>query len=464
MQGAQQERLLRIGVVHNNQVIEERFVRGQGNLMVGRDRGNVIVLPGADSPASVKLFESRGATYALCFGKQSGGRVDLGNGPESLDALIESGRAKKKGDQWTVDLPDTARGRVTFGSVVVLFQVVEAPQVDAKVPLVTLARNGLLYRMDWPAKYIFGAIFLLFGGSAVTADVWWELTGKYFWHPFGEEAEVYGALRVEVAQKKPEKKPVKAVVDTKPIDTFKTPEAKKEEKAAAEKAAPDKNKGSSVASRESRRTKMTAEVRQKTFLSGLGGGAGDGTRKAINDPSLAGAFESFGDGTAMGPGTGQGPGAGGPQAAGDGGARYKTLTAGEVGGGRLATSNVKTEEKTADSEVKVKAHVRDGSLTGQQGTGKIDKDAVAKVFARRKNAIQYCYEKALQRDSTVHGKIAIRFTIGPAGRITAISATENSTGVPAIADCIIDKVQSWRFDPVEGGSVTFNYPFVLDAK
>ncbi|HRE90924.1 MAG TPA: AgmX/PglI C-terminal domain-containing protein, partial [Myxococcota bacterium] len=154
---------------------------------------------------------------------------------------------------------------------------------------------------------------------------------------------------------------------------------------------------------------------------------------------------------------------GGPEAeaAGDG-QRYKTLSAGETGAGRIETAQVKTSDKT--NEVKINARVRDGSVSGQEGAGQIDKDSVARVFSRRKSAIKYCYERALKLNSNIKGKVVIRFTIGTAGRITSVQATQNTTGDPGIADCIIEKVQGWRFDPPSGGSVTFSYPFLLDTK
>ena len=86
------------------------------------------------------------------------------------------------------------------------------------------------------------------------------------------------------------------------------------------------------------------------------------------------------------------------------------------------------------------------------------------MFSRRKGAIKYCYEKSLKVNPKLRGKVTIRFTIGPAGRITKIDVAENSTGDSSIAQCIVGKVKGWRFEPPQGGSVTFSYPFLLDTK
>ena len=152
-----------------------------------------------------------------------------------------------------------------------------------------------------------------------------------------------------------------------------------------------------------------------------------------------------------------------PVAAGKSGdGAYKRLGKGEGGSGtRIATKPVKTTEKK--TEKKLDLRIGGGTVSGKSGTGKIDKSQVQKVFSRRKGAIKYCYEKALKKNSSVKGKVTIRFTIGPAGRITSASVAANTTGDSAIGQCIVGKVKSWRFPPPEGGSATFSFPFVLST-
>ncbi|MFO0750095.1 MAG: AgmX/PglI C-terminal domain-containing protein [Myxococcota bacterium] len=460
---APREKLLRIGVIHDKRVVEERFIRGQGDVTFGADASNVVQLAGMGAPPTLKLFESRGpGRYTLVFEKGIDGRIDLGQAPETFAELIQSGKAKKRGNAYTVDLSDTSRGRVVVGAVVILFQFVDAPPSDRSA-LTQVLKGGLLYKMDWPYRYILGAVFLVMGGSGLSAHVWWIITGQYYHNPFGSEEEAYASLRVEMKPEKKKKETQTVKVEAPAIKAEPSPSADQKKAQEAAKAPGPKNgrdKAGPV-SRETRRAKLAEGVRSKTFLGALGSGTGDG-RPVVHDSNYAAAFD-FAEGGAAAQANGGFNGGPTAAAGGDGG-RYKTLNQNDVGGGRLETTTAKTEEKTADSEVKIKANVRDGSISGQEGTGKIDKDSVARVFSRRKGAIKYCYENALRVDQNLKGKVTIRFTIGPAGRITSISAAGNTTGNSAVADCIIDKVQGWRFDPPDNGSVTFSYPFLLDTK
>ena len=219
------------------------------------------------------------------------------------------------------------------------------------------------------------------------------------------------------------------------------------------------------ASPEARRTKLREGVRQKTFLNVLGGEgqAGDGALPVGRETQYADAFTDV-EAPYAANGESDGLAPPGPADGGEDGPAYKTLSKEDRGGEGIETRNVTTEDKGAAQEAAVKANVRTGSLGEEGGLGKIDNNAVAAVFSRRKGAIKACYEKELRRNAGLKGRITLRFTIGTSGRITNIDVSQNTTGDDAIASCIIDKVQSWKFDPPSGGAVTFTYPFILEAR
>ena len=109
----------------------------------------------------------------------------------------------------------------------------------------------------------------------------------------------------------------------------------------------------------------------------------------------------------------------------------------------------------------LKFKVMQGKLK-MRGSGKLDGGSIKEVFKKRMKAIKYCYEKALKKNDSIKGKVKIKFTIGTAGRVTAIKVTKNTTKDKGVADCIKGKVKSWRFPKPEGGEVTVSYPFLLD--
>ena len=152
-----------------------------------------------------------------------------------------------------------------------------------------------------------------------------------------------------------------------------------------------------------------------------------------------------------------------PEAAGDGegGGSYRRLASEGRHSGDIRTGHVATARKTESDEVRVRVRVGGGRLGRKSGTGQIDKQSVASVFRRRKRAIRRCYERSLRSSPGAEGKVTIQFTIGPAGRITNILVTEDTTGVSSIASCIVGRVRGWRFDPPDRGSVTFSKAFIL---
>jgi len=206
-------------------------------------------------------------------------------------------------------------------------------------------------------------------------------------------------------------------------------------------------------------------VRSATLLRYLGSnddgssGLGPNTLKnGVDGERLADAWDTTGDVRSAKDGEAGGF-QGGPKRGGSGRGSYARISGKDVGGKRLGRGKV-GGTKRGGNERKIKLRIG-GSLGNAVGLGKVDRGQVAKIFRRRKSAIQYCYRKALNRNPSVQGKISVQFTIGPMGRITSIRVVSNTTQDSSMEQCIVGKVRTWRFPKPQGGSVTFQYPFVL---
>ncbi|MCB9734514.1 MAG: AgmX/PglI C-terminal domain-containing protein [Deltaproteobacteria bacterium] len=463
--------------------MEERLLRKHGDVSIGQSPKNTFAVPNPALPKSFTLFEAKtNGTYALVFERGMEGRVDIGGEePMSLAELVQSKRVTKKGSKYVLPLTATEKGKVTFGNVMLLFQFVDAPPVMPRPQLPAAARGGIASQLEWPLVYILMTSFLVLGGSGAGLDYWWKETGQYMARQYDHQGDrIYDQLKAEVRlerekkeEEKPpeEEKPEEAKTEEKTEEPTEVPDIKPEppKQKTPTKTANTEKKPMTAAERAANREKLTAKVRTSTFLHVLGSDSGDGGPGALNTlnngvhaANLDKAFDLPGGVTEATDGSSTF--VGGPSAATGEGDRYKSLSKAEAGGEHIATQAVKTDSKDERGEIKVRANVGGGAVTGQTGTGQIDKSAVARVFSRRKGAIKYCYEKALKGNPNLRGKVTIRFTIGSAGRITDISASGNTTGNSEIASCIIDKVRGWRFDPPSGGSVTFSYPFLLDTK
>ncbi len=97
----------------------------------------------------------------------------------------------------------------------------------------------------------------------------------------------------------------------------------------------------------------------------------------------------------------------------------------------------------------------------EPSTGFLRPEDVRRVVNQRIAAIRMCYERRLQHDRTLQGRVTVRFTIAPAGVVTAAEATENTLADPAVGACIAATFRRFRFPSPEGGSATFSFPFVL---
>jgi TonB family protein len=153
--------------------------------------------------------------------------------------------------------------------------------------------------------------------------------------------------------------------------------------------------------------------------------------------------------------------------AGETGSSLRTL-ADSAGGGkvaditaiRVAQADVDLESESA-KETKVKGKAKAGAGEEVGGTGLLDAAEVARVVKSRITAIQMCYQKGLNKNYGLEGKIKVRFTIGTSGRVTKASIEENTLGDPEVGACVLDKVQSFAFSKPEGGSVDYVFPFVF---
>ncbi len=479
-------KLLRIGVLNegDRERVDERLIHVPMDVTIGTAGSNTFVVKGPKASRARKVFElNADGSYTLLFDRDTTGKVDLGGDPQDLQALATASQTERRGGKLALQLPVGVRGRVAVDGFVLLFQFVDAPKplLGGVGPMPGL-RASISAQIDWPFAYVMALAFLLLGGTTSVVEYWWNETGQYYFQPLQEgKSKLYELIRAEVvkaeAKKEEPEKPKEDEAEKEAekeakADAAKDPAPAPEKarpKAAAVKQAAQARAVSTAGDRAKDRAKVVAAVKQKTFLHVLGtrgggiGGERDTLGAGINRAAIDNAFDAAGGVTTGERGTGALAAAGGPTAVADdgGSGRYKGLSADETGGTRIGTNtNVSTGDKGPD-EAKINARVGGGTLSGQGGSGKIDGAVVTSVFSRRKGAIKSCYESALKVNAALKGKVTIKFTIGPAGRITDISVTDNSTGDAGIGSCIVDKVRSWKFDPPEGGSVTFSYPFIL---
>ncbi|MDF1563513.1 MAG: AgmX/PglI C-terminal domain-containing protein [Deltaproteobacteria bacterium] len=94
--------------------------------------------------------------------------------------------------------------------------------------------------------------------------------------------------------------------------------------------------------------------------------------------------------------------------------------------------------------------------------GGLDKEVIARIVRRHQNEIKYCYERELQKDPNLYGKIAILWIIDATGAVAKATVAQTTMGNSEVENCIITRVKRWRFpQPKGGGIVQVTYPWIF---
>jgi hypothetical protein len=103
---------------------------------------------------------------------------------------------------------------------------------------------------------------------------------------------------------------------------------------------------------------------------------------------------------------------------------------------------------------------------GQEATftGSIDKEAIRRVIQQHKAEIRFCYDRELQKNPGLAGKVSIGWNITEQGTVKAAAIDNNDLGSAAVGNCIVNKLKTWGFPPappdVEAHVI---YPFVFSS-
>jgi hypothetical protein len=102
-------------------------------------------------------------------------------------------------------------------------------------------------------------------------------------------------------------------------------------------------------------------------------------------------------------------------------------------------------------------------VTGGQGesfSGTIDREAIRRVLKANERTIRTCYERQLNRNPDLFGKLVLTWDIADGGRALNVHVGSNELGNKEVADCIMDRLKTWKFpDPPANQTVEVSYPW-----
>ncbi|MEQ1877255.1 MAG: AgmX/PglI C-terminal domain-containing protein, partial [Bdellovibrionia bacterium] len=267
----------------------------------------------------------------------------------------------------------------------------------------------------------------------------------------------------------PKEKKTKDALKGAASDAPPSPVKKEEKKLTAAKPGPTTGitKGSGEKKPTKVETKVAAapappkpkDVTKEGLLSVFGkSGTMAALKKTSNESgALAGAAQEATGSAAQGAGTTPGLG-------------MKDIGAGGNGTATVGISGVKTKGKGGGTSGygvgtlgdKDRASVDVGGGAGESFTGNIDKEGIRRVIIANQRQIKDCYERGLNRDPSLHGKVVLEWEIGDRGRVLSAKVKSSTLGSPVVEQCMVGRLKTWIFpEPPNDQVAVVAYPFVF---
>jgi hypothetical protein len=92
---------------------------------------------------------------------------------------------------------------------------------------------------------------------------------------------------------------------------------------------------------------------------------------------------------------------------------------------------------------------------------RIPPETIQRIVRQSFGRFRVCYESALRRDPRLEGRIAVRFTINPAGEVSVASDSGSDLPDPGVVACVVRGFASLTFPPFSDGIVTVVYPLAF---
>lgn len=442
-----QLKVLRIGMVKDGKVVDERIIRAGESVMIGDTPKSTFRVVSKAAPPKHMLFQAdKKGQYTLNFTEKMEGKLSVADKVLGLDELRKSGQIKGKGGQWALPLDHRSRGKLTIGEYTFLFQFVPAPLESMR----QLAGKDFRPRLIEEEDSVFYAFLGVFSTLAAVLMVYIYNTEPREITSIDDIPDRLVELVIPPTPPEPEKEAT-AVADE--GEKAKKEEKKEESKTEEVKPKREMTEQEKAAAEAARQQRERDAVMQSRLLLGILGtrgetSSGDTVVDVFSDQDAVGA--TLKDSLANVTGAEIATSAMGVRGATAGGGRADA-SIGELGRGGGGSANVGSGPST-----KVRARSDMGAVEAVGG----DADAVKGTIAKYRSQIQACYEQRLKENPSLSGRLMIEISIS-AGRVTSAGIEENGTGDRGLETCVVGRVKTWRFP--EDATMDLYLPFSLSA-
>ncbi|MFH1467735.1 MAG: AgmX/PglI C-terminal domain-containing protein [Pseudomonadota bacterium] len=450
-------KVLRIGIIQDGKIVQEKRIEVGSTVTIGASPKATFSYPLPKVPRKFPLFVAKGDSYFLRYLPSMKGKIGQTDKKDTVQRLDElnkpGGAAKRKGDVFVLPLTHKNRGTISIENVTLLFQFVSAPP-EPLTPTRKTDFRPKLFDSDDPVFLGFLGLFTLL--AAVFAVYVQSVPTPAL---LGDELMPERFVRLVLPPT--DVKPPEDIED-KPLDGDGPAMAKKKEEPqpgeGAEGQAKDthpKTAEERAAEEIRRKQQMEAEVMNRSLLLKMIGTRGESSSGTYTD-------DLFGDGEGVGTDLDA-------ALAEVGGVEQGTLeTLGEKRGtgtgtgrddasiGDLAKAHGNSSDVGSGPATKVSGRVSSGTVDVTGGDPAKIKGTIAKYTGQ----VKACYELQLKSNPTLSGRIEMLWNINN-GRVTKVEVLDNSTDDDALAQCIAQKVRSWRFPTDLEPDAEVMYPFIL---
>jgi TonB family protein len=92
--------------------------------------------------------------------------------------------------------------------------------------------------------------------------------------------------------------------------------------------------------------------------------------------------------------------------------------------------------------------------------GFCDKRDLARTLSRRSGAIRFCYNRRLQANHELKGRVVVRMTVGASGSVIGASSS-GSMPDQKVHKCVLKEMRKLKFRPPEGGQCVIRKAFTF---
>ncbi|MBK8254030.1 MAG: AgmX/PglI C-terminal domain-containing protein [Polyangiaceae bacterium] len=435
---------LRVGLVHKGKVVDERVIDPGKSVTVGPNEKATFVINDRSLPPNFKLFESHNGTFRLCVTAPIVGKVVQDGGS------VEFGSSTHISTQ-SIDLKPDARGKLTIGEHVVLFQLV-IPTPPLGKPALPESVKSSATDVDWRTSMIAAFSFLFhFGAVGTVYSDWMD--------PVVDD-EVDTAQLIESVRNLPAPPPLE-----RPKEETNTPQAANSAQAAAKPAsgggravtagAAGGGGGGKMGDNRAHQIASQLQGLEVAMLTALNSQPGSATSSVLSqsgdlpmgllDKAAASAM-----GTKMG---------------GPGGLDLGGTTGTPIRPGQIARGIIGNEGSIGPATAGSGGPVRPpsgGVATSPPTVINDELPGASRVVAGMTPGFRRCYNAGLtNEDPTMKGTVRVTAKIGPNGEVTSATASGGGTLSATVIGCIRNRVASAQFDRPANGSAVVIIPVSL---